>query len=130
QGPPCAWNEQWMAGCQSRLATTSGTAAATPFTTPKMASPRGTARAPPGQKSTCGSTIKRAFGDLGFSVIGGIIRLIPMDMTQPVLLTREGLERLKNELVVVRERRDEAAERMKEAAKPGTAEDNPEYETA
>ena len=53
-----------------------------------------------------------------------------MDMTQPVLLTREGLERLKNELVVVRERRVEAADRMKEAAQPGDIEDNPEYEQA
>src|SRR5438874_13262418 len=53
-----------------------------------------------------------------------------MDMTQPVLLTREGLERLKSELVVVRDRRVEAAERMKEAAQPGDIEDNPEFEQA
>src|SRR5438309_11256251 len=53
-----------------------------------------------------------------------------MDMTQPVLLTREGLERLKNELVVVRDRRIEAADRMKEAAQPGDIEDNPEFEQA
>src|SRR5207237_10102788 len=54
----------------------------------------------------------------------------PMDMTQPVLLTREGLERLKKELVLVRARRVEAADRMKEASQPGDIEDNPEYEQA
>ena len=53
-----------------------------------------------------------------------------MDMTQPVLLTREGLERLKSELIQVRARRVEAADRMKEAAQPGDIEDNPEYEQA
>ena len=53
-----------------------------------------------------------------------------MDMTQPVLLTREGLEKLKRELIQVRERRVEAADRMKEAAQPGDIEDNPEYEQA
>ena len=53
-----------------------------------------------------------------------------MDMTQPVLLTREGLERLKKELVEVRARRFEAADRLKEAAQPGDIEDNPEYEQA
>jgi transcription elongation factor GreA len=53
-----------------------------------------------------------------------------MDLTQPVLLTREGLERLKNELIQVRARRVDAADRMKEAAQPGDIEDNPEYEQA
>ena len=53
-----------------------------------------------------------------------------MDMTQPVLLTREGLQKLKNELVQVRARRVDAADRMKEAAQPGDIEDNPEYEQA
>jgi transcription elongation factor GreA len=53
-----------------------------------------------------------------------------MDMTQPVLLTREGLERLKTDLVQVRAKRLEAADRMKEAAQPGDIEDNPEYEQA
>jgi transcription elongation factor GreA len=53
-----------------------------------------------------------------------------MDLTQPVLLTAEGLERLKLELKVIRERRIEAADRMKEAAQPGDIEDNPEYEQA
>lgn len=53
-----------------------------------------------------------------------------MDLTQPVLLTVEGLARLKNELELVRRRRIEAAERMKDAAQPGDIEDNPEYEQA
>jgi transcription elongation factor GreA len=53
-----------------------------------------------------------------------------MDMTQPVLLTREGLQRLKTDLVQVRARRIDAADRMKEAAQPGDIEDNPEYEQA
>lgn len=53
-----------------------------------------------------------------------------MDMTQPILLTAEGLERLKNELQQVKARRIEAADRMKEAAQPGDIEDNPEYEQA
>lgn len=53
-----------------------------------------------------------------------------MDTSQPVLLTSDGLERLKNELQQVRARRLEATERMKEAAQPGDIEDNPEYEQA
>jgi transcription elongation factor GreA len=53
-----------------------------------------------------------------------------MDLTQPVLLTAEGLAKLKQDLEVVRERRIEAADRMKEAAQPGDIEDNPEYEQA
>jgi transcription elongation factor GreA len=53
-----------------------------------------------------------------------------MDLTQPVLLTAEGLAKLKQELEVVRARRIEAADRMKEAAQPGDIEDNPEYEQA
>lgn len=53
-----------------------------------------------------------------------------MDMTQPVLLTPEGLERLKIELEQARTRRVEAADRLREAAQPGDIEDNPEYEQA
>ena len=53
-----------------------------------------------------------------------------MDLTEPVLLTPEGLERLKHELEVIRERRKEAAERMRDAFQPGDIEDNPEYEQA
>ena len=58
-----------------------------------------------------------------------IIRL-NMDLTQPVLLTAEGLTKLKQELGVIRLRRVEAADRMKEAAQPGDIEDNPEFEQA
>ncbi|HEX6548851.1 MAG TPA: GreA/GreB family elongation factor [Candidatus Dormibacteraeota bacterium] len=53
-----------------------------------------------------------------------------MDLGEPVLLTPEGLERLKHELNDARERRREAADRMKEAAQPGDIEDNPEFEQA
>jgi transcription elongation factor GreA len=53
-----------------------------------------------------------------------------MDLTEPVLLTPEGLERLKAELEVQRARRVEAADRLKEAFQPGDIEDNPEYEQA
>ncbi len=53
-----------------------------------------------------------------------------MDLTEPVLLTPEGLERLKGELEDARQRRIEAAERLKEAFQPGDIEDNPEYEQA
>jgi transcription elongation factor GreA len=53
-----------------------------------------------------------------------------MDLTQPVLLTAEGLTKLKQELEVLRGRRIDAADRMKEAAQPGDIEDNPEYEQA
>jgi transcription elongation factor GreA len=53
-----------------------------------------------------------------------------MDLTQPVLLTAEGLAKLKHDLGVISERRVEAADRMKEAAQPGDIEDNPEFEQA
>jgi transcription elongation factor GreA len=53
-----------------------------------------------------------------------------MDLTEPVLLTPEGLERLKQELESVRARRQEAGERMRDAFQPGDIEDNPEYEQA
>jgi len=53
-----------------------------------------------------------------------------MDLTEPVLLTPEGLERLKHELETVRLRRKDAAERMRDAFQPGDIEDNPEYEQA
>ena len=53
-----------------------------------------------------------------------------MDLGEPVLLTPEGLEKLKRDLEEVRGKRREAAERMKEAAQPGDIEDNPEFEQA
>jgi transcription elongation factor GreA len=53
-----------------------------------------------------------------------------MDLTEPVLLTAEGLEKLKHDLEVQRVRRQEAGERLKEAFQPGDIEDNPEYEQA
>ena len=53
-----------------------------------------------------------------------------MDLTEPVLLTPEGLERLKHDLETVRLRRKDAAERMRDAFQPGDIEDNPEYEQA
>jgi len=53
-----------------------------------------------------------------------------MDLTEPVLLTPEGLEKLKRDLEVALRRRSEAGERLKEAFQPGDIEDNPEYEQA
>src|ERR1700687_5620008 len=53
-----------------------------------------------------------------------------MDLSEPVVLTHEGVERLKAELEVQRARRVEAADRLKEAFQPGDIEDNPEYEQA
>ncbi len=53
-----------------------------------------------------------------------------MDLGEPVLLTAEGLEKLKRDLEDSRGRRREAADRMKEAAQPGDIEDNPEFEQA
>src|SRR5258708_34278195 len=53
-----------------------------------------------------------------------------MDLTEPVLLTPEGLEKLKRDLEVALRRRAEAGERLKEAFQPGDIEDNPEYEQA
>src|SRR2546428_12249551 len=53
-----------------------------------------------------------------------------MDLTEPVLLTPEGLEKLKRDLEVALQRRGEAGERPKEAFQPGDIEDNPEYEQA
>jgi transcription elongation factor GreA len=53
-----------------------------------------------------------------------------MDLTEPVLLTPEGLEKLKRDLEVALKRRSEAGERLKEAFQPGDIEDNPEYEQA
>ena len=47
-----------------------------------------------------------------------------------VLLTADGLSKLKLELTAVHERRLEAADRLKEAFQPGDIEDNPEYESA
>jgi transcription elongation factor GreA len=53
-----------------------------------------------------------------------------MDLNEPVLLTPEGLEKLKRDLEVALRRRGEAGERLKEAFQPGDIEDNPEYEQA
>jgi transcription elongation factor GreA len=53
-----------------------------------------------------------------------------MDLSEPVLLTPEGLEKLKRDLEVALKRRAEAGERLKEAFQPGDIEDNPEYEQA
>src|SRR5258706_14232957 len=53
-----------------------------------------------------------------------------MDLTETVLLTSEGLEKLKRDLEVALNRRAEAGERLKEAFQPGDIEDNPEYEQA
>jgi transcription elongation factor GreA len=53
-----------------------------------------------------------------------------VDLSEPVLVTAEGLQKLKHDLEEARARRKEAAERMKEAAQPGDIEDNPEFEQA
>ena len=53
-----------------------------------------------------------------------------MDLSEPVLLTARGLEKLKQDLERTQARRMEAFERMKEAAQPGDIEDNPELEQA
>jgi transcription elongation factor GreA len=53
-----------------------------------------------------------------------------MDLSQPVLVTQEGLQRLKHDLEETRRRRGEVAERLREASQPGDIEDNPEYEQA
>ena len=53
-----------------------------------------------------------------------------MDLSEPVLLTQGGLQKLKQDLERAQARRLEAFERMKEAAQPGDIEDNPELEQA
>ncbi len=53
-----------------------------------------------------------------------------MDLSEPVLLTAGGLQKLKQDLERAQARRMEAFERMKEAAQPGDIEDNPELEQA
>lgn len=53
-----------------------------------------------------------------------------MDLSEPVLLTAGGLEKLKQDLTLAKQRRIEAFERIKEAAQPGDIEDNPEFEQA
>src|SRR5690606_26271056 len=63
-GPPCASNETWSGGCQSRVAKT-GTPAASAASIQRLrtgttVSPPGTASAPPGQKSRWTSTRRRA----------------------------------------------------------------------
>jgi transcription elongation factor GreA len=53
-----------------------------------------------------------------------------MDLSEPVLLTAAGLQKLKQDLEREQARRIEAFERMREAAQPGDIEDNPELEQA
>jgi transcription elongation factor GreA len=53
-----------------------------------------------------------------------------MDLSQPVLLTAAGLQKLKQDLEREQARRIEAFGRMKEALQPGDIEDNPELELA
>ena len=55
---------------------------------------------------------------------------LQVDLSEPVLVTAEGLPKLKHDLEDARARRKEAGERMKEAAQPGDIEDNPEFEQA
>src|SRR5204862_6142609 len=55
---------------------------------------------------------------------------LQVDLSEPVLVTAEGLQKLKHDLEDARARRKEAGERMKEAAQPGDIEDNPEFEQA
>src|SRR5258708_36780247 len=53
-----------------------------------------------------------------------------MDLTEPVLLTPEGLEKLKRDLEVALMRRAEAGGRLEEAVQPRATEDNPQDEQA
>src|SRR3954454_10705195 len=59
QAPPCAAKEPWSAGCQSRVATTRSKRpeSISSRTRPAIASPSGTASAPPGVKSFWKSTM-------------------------------------------------------------------------
>ena len=61
-GPPCATNDEWSAGCQSRVAIVSANraSAANALIGAITSSPAGTASAPPGRKSFCTSTISSA----------------------------------------------------------------------
>src|SRR5580658_1141826 len=52
-------NDKWPRGCQSWVSTTLRKRAARPLTTGTTSLPRGTASAPPGQKSFCTSTTMR-----------------------------------------------------------------------
>jgi transcription elongation factor GreA len=65
----------------------------------------------------------------GLRVTGRIIGW-GMDLSEPVLLTEGGLQKLKQDLQRAQARRIEAFERMKEAVQPGDVEDNPELEQA
>src|SRR3954470_6423982 len=60
--PPCAENESWSAGCQSRVATTRSKRpeSISSRTRGAIASPFGTASAPPGEKSFWKSTMTSA----------------------------------------------------------------------
>jgi transcription elongation factor GreA len=60
----------------------------------------------------------------------GVLFAWGMDLSEPVLLTAGGLEKLKRDLQLAQARRIEAFDRMKEAAQPGDIEDNPEFEQA
>ncbi len=53
-----------------------------------------------------------------------------MDLSEPVLLTAGGLEKLKQDLERAQANRADAFDRIKEAAQPGDIEDNPELEQA
>lgn len=53
-----------------------------------------------------------------------------MDLTQPVLVTQQGLDKLKRELEETRAGRSAATDRLREAFQPGDIEDNPEAEQA
>src|SRR4051794_13976627 len=61
-GPPWSANEPWSGGCQSRVATTRSYSPdpARSLMRPAIASPSGTASAPPGQKSFWKSTMTSA----------------------------------------------------------------------
>src|SRR4029450_11638832 len=59
-GPPRDSKEQCSAGCQSMVATDSHRCSKSRLITGTTSSPYGTARAPPGQKSFCTSTMINA----------------------------------------------------------------------
>src|SRR5262249_20833268 len=59
-GPPWAWKDEWLAGCQSCVASTFEKRGSRRLTLSRMLAAPGTARAPPAQKSFCTSTTMRA----------------------------------------------------------------------
>src|ERR1700688_4866917 len=85
--------------------------------------------------ASIGSLPPRRSASPALKSVGSMRRVIisdgwEMDLSEPVLLTPEGLEKLKRDLEVALKRRAEAGERLKEAFQPGDIEDNPEYEQA